>query len=78
MTKELEQLDEKGFVFLDDNTKPFWIRMWGGEPWCFRWNPDNKWVSQRRVNQMEIWLANEKRIPDEAAELYHKLNNEGI
>lgn len=69
-----ELLDENGFVFIDDNSRPFWCRMWGDAPWFFYWNGDKRWVSLRQVNQTEVWLANEKKIPQEQAEMYHKLN----
>ncbi|MVM34252.1 hypothetical protein GO755_29750 [Spirosoma sp. HMF4905] len=67
-------LDEKGFVFLDAEKKPYWIRMWGGEPWLFYWHADNRWVSLRRTNQNEIWQASQARLSDEKAEVYHTLN----
>ena len=49
-------LDEKGFVFLDANSRPFLCRMWGGEPWLFYWNDTQKcFVSLRKVTPMEVW-----------------------
>lgn len=50
-------LDEKGFVFLDDNGKPFWCRLWEGEAWMFYWHPDKRWVSIKRcIKLMFGWL----------------------
>lgn len=51
----MELLDEKGFVFLDELGRPFRCAIWGGEPWLFYWHKTRRWVSLRRVNQMEIW-----------------------
>lgn len=67
-------LDEKGFVFLDDNGNPFFIRMWSGEPWLFYWHTDKKWVSLRLSNQTEIWLSYDKKLTDEQANIYHNFN----
>ncbi|QMW06336.1 hypothetical protein [Spirosoma foliorum] len=69
-----ELLDEKGFVFLDGGNRPYWIRLWDGEPWLFYWHADNSWVSLRKTNQNEIWQASQVRLPDEKAELYHQLH----
>lgn len=69
-----EMLDEKGFVFLDAQNKPFLIRMWEGTPWIFYWHVDKHWVSLRQVNQMEIWVAVKEKLPDEQAEMYHNLH----
>jgi hypothetical protein len=51
----MEELDEKGFVFLDDARRPFKCAMWGGDPWLFYWHADKKWVSLRKVTQAEVW-----------------------
>jgi hypothetical protein len=52
----LEELDKKGFVFLDEDSRPFRCAMWGGLPWLFYWNDSQRaWVSLRPVSQMEIW-----------------------
>jgi hypothetical protein len=70
-------LDEKGFVFIDDSSRPYWCRMWGGHPWFFYWNEGPKgWVSLRVVSQSDIWLAQQKQISDEQAQLYHDLHNQ--
>jgi hypothetical protein len=75
----LEQLDEKGFVFIDENNRPFWCRMYGGRPWFMRWHEGQKsWVTLKPVNQMDVWMAHEKKISDEQAELYHKKHEEFI
>lgn len=48
-------LDEKGFIFLDDDNRGFKCRLWEGEPWLFRWNKNDKcWTSVRKINQEEI------------------------
>lgn len=68
--KMFEQLDEKGFVFLDSKGDPYYCRMWGESPWLFYWHPDNHWVSLREVTQMEIWHMPVPLSSDEA-DLYH-------
>lgn len=49
------ELDERGFIFLDANSQPYWCRIWGGAPWLFYLDSGNMWVSVRRVTQMDIW-----------------------
>lgn len=66
-------LDEKGFVFIGADGKPYWCKMSEGDPWFYWWHPDNLWVTYKRVNQLEVWLAHEQAIPAEQASLYHKL-----
>lgn len=69
-------LDEKGFVFIDRNSKPFHVRMWDGVPWLFYWHPDKRWVSLRQINQSDVWEFFTQAIPDDQAEVYHKFNQE--
>lgn len=69
-----EQLTEKGFVFIGDDSKPYWCRMQGGVPWVFYWHADNRWVSLKQVNQTYVWLAANTALTEEKAEMYHKLN----
>ena len=75
-------LDEKGFVFIANNqgvTLAYWCRIWNDEPWFFYWNEGSKgWVSLRRVNQSDIWFANNQSIPEEQAKIYHDLHNKNF
>jgi hypothetical protein len=48
-------LDEKGWIFLDDNHRPFLCALWGERAWLFYWHTEGHWVSLRPVTQMEIW-----------------------
>lgn len=51
----LNNLDEKGFVFLDDNGNPYRCTMLGGQAWLFYWNKGQKcWVTYRPVSQLEV------------------------
>lgn len=68
------RLTETGFVFLDGKNTPFLIRAWDGDPWLFYWHADKRWVSARRVNQTEIWMYYEQRLPDTQAAMYHQLS----
>lgn len=75
----LEQLDEKGFVFIDGNSRPYWCRMYYNEPWFMYWHEGNKsWVTLRKVTQTEVWQANEMAISDELAEIYHEQHRKFI
>lgn len=72
----MEELDEKGFVFLSDG-RPYLCAMYGGEPWIMYWHDhDKSWVTKQRANQTMIWGAYELKISDEDAEHYHKLHKE--
>lgn len=51
----MNELDEKGFVFLDDASRPYWCRVWCDNPWLFYWHPDYKFVSLRQVTQADIF-----------------------
>jgi hypothetical protein len=72
---ELEPLDEKGFVFLDGQRRPYLVRMWGDKPWLFYWHPDNHWVSYRQITQVEIWQF-PRNLSQEKQDVYHKINQE--
>jgi hypothetical protein len=66
----MEKLDEKGFIFLDDSSRPFKCCMWGGKPWLFYWHPDNIWVSLRQLSQTEIWSL-PHNLTQEQQDLYN-------
>jgi len=57
-------LDEKGYVFVDDNS----------EPWIFYWHPDKRWVSLRRISGPDVMAFGQNKLSDEHAEIYHELN----
>ncbi len=61
------------FVFIDDKSQPYYVRMWGNDPWLFYWHPDKKWVSLRKLGQVEIWQMAARALPTEQAKLYHDL-----
>ncbi len=67
-------LTEKGYVFLDQNKRPYLIRMWEDTPWVFYWHPDKRWASLRKTNQTEIWQTYPHRLPEDQAEHYHQLS----
>lgn len=73
MKETLEKLDEKGFVFIGNDQKPYWCRTYDKEAWLLWWHPDKKWVTKRKVSQSEVWLFNEGALPNEEAQLYHNL-----
>ncbi|KKL22216.1 hypothetical protein LCGC14_2437680 [marine sediment metagenome] len=66
----MKRLDEKGFVFLDEASRPYHVRMWEGQPWLFYWHPNKEWVSLRTLSQMDVWIFAATRLPDEQAALY--------
>ena len=66
----LELLDERGFVFLDEERRPYRVKMWEGEPWLFYWlDSQKKWVSLRHVTQSEVWSFPDN-LTDEQQALY--------
>jgi hypothetical protein len=69
---DLQELDEKGFVFLDDANRPYWCRMYHGNPWIMSWHEDEgHWVTYRQVTQTEIWSF-PHNLTDEQQEIYHR------
>lgn len=71
------ELNEKGFVFIDENKRPYWCRIYSGAPWFMYWHEAQKsWVTLREVSQTEVWQANKMAIPEEQAETYHKRHKE--
>lgn len=75
----METLDEKGFVFIDLNYKPFWCRMWEDKPWFFYWHKGQKsWVSSRQVSQTDVLLASKRKVSEQEANLYHQLHERFI
>jgi len=67
----MKKLDEKGFVFLDANKKPYWVAIRCGNPMLAYWNNDG-WVNLRQINQTQIWQYYQYVISEEEAEIYHK------
>jgi hypothetical protein len=72
-----KMLDRKGFVFLDDYSRPFWICMMHDKyPMICYWVDGTKtWVTLRAPSTSEIMLANEKALSNEFAQLYHDEHN---
>lgn len=67
----MSNLDEKGFVFLDDRNAPYQVRMWDGKPWLCYWNEAYKcFTSLRPVSQAEILQFSKHRLPQDQADLY--------
>jgi hypothetical protein len=75
----LEKLDEKGFVFIDGNNRPYWCRMYYGKPVWMRWNEGTKsWITYREITQSEVWQSELMKIPDEQANIYHEKHDKFI
>ncbi len=68
-------LNEKGFVFIDDNNDPYWIAIRNGKPMMAYWNNDG-WVNLREVTQTEIFSWCDVKIPEDQAKYYHKKHEE--
>ncbi len=68
------ELTEKGFIFLDDNSNVYLCRLWNGEPWLFYGNIDKKWVSVRKVSLLETSLF-PKNLSEKEQGLYFDRNN---
>ncbi len=75
----MKTLNEKGFVFIDKNNRPYWCCIYHEIPMFMYWHEGQKsWVTLREVNQTEIWQANEMKIPSWQAEIYHEQHNKFI
>jgi hypothetical protein len=70
---EQNLLDEKGFVFIDDLNRPYWVAMWCDKAMIFYWHEAQKsWVTLREATQIDVWEMEQKKISEEYAEIYHK------
>lgn len=65
-------LDERGFVFIDENSRPFWVCLYEETPFMFYWHPDGKWVTYRQVSQGDVWQFSHKKLTNDQADLYHQ------
>jgi hypothetical protein len=66
----MKELDEKGFVFLDDKKRPWWCRMWEDRAWLFYWHAEGRWVSYQPITQMDVWQF-PHNLTAEQQQLYH-------
>ena len=71
----MKALDEKGFVFLDADNRPYLCAVWNEHPWLFYWHLNNHWVSLRQVSQQEIWSF-PRNLSEEDQALYWKIHDE--
>ena len=72
-------LDEKGFVFIDENNRPYWCRMYYDNPWWMYWHENQKsWVTYRKVTQGEVFACSQMKISEDLAEIYHKQHEKFI
>lgn len=62
-------LDGKGFVFLDAYNRPYRCCMYLGKPWLMYWHPDNMWVTLREITQAEVWSF-PRNLSQEQQEVY--------
>jgi hypothetical protein len=72
-----EKLTREGFVFIDDNSRAFWIcLMYNKHPMLCYWHEGQKsWVTLREPQMQEMMLASDKRLSPELAQLYHDIHN---
>ena len=77
MANEIDgTLTEKGFVFLDNSSRPFLCRMWNGRPWLFSWQADH-WVSLRPTT-LEKAMRFPRNLTVDQQEVYHQRHDEYV
>ena len=64
------EVDERGFVFIGDDGRPYWCALHCGEPWLFWWHPDRHWVTLHPVTKMYVW-ALPRTLTDHEEDVYH-------
>ncbi len=64
-------MDDKGFVFLDEQNRPYLYRKWGHEDnlWLFYWHVEGHWTSLRKVEDSEKFPDN---LTQPEQNMYHK------
>ena len=73
------ELNEKGFVFMDDRNHPYWCRLYHGNPWFMYWHENQKsWITYRQATQTDIFQTFQMKISDELAEIYHEQHKKFI
>ena len=79
MTQTQKALDEKGFVFIGSDGKPYWCRIYGEVPWFMYWHESQKsWVTLQQVNTAQIMFAYENKLSDKDAQIYHELHDKSL
>ena len=71
------ELDTVGFVIIDANHRPFWIKIYHGKPRMFIWlDKAKKWVTGHPFDETKIPVWRQHAIPQEHADIYHKAHLE--
>ncbi len=73
--EKFKPLNEKGFVFIGGDGRPYMCAMWGDNPWLFYWHAENHWVTMKQVTQTEIWRM-PKNLTDAEQDVYRKKHEE--
>lgn len=81
MSKYLPDYITEAHVFINADGGPTMMALWNGEPWLFLWRDDPPgWVSYKDMRHLtSMWdamhspLWQQRWLPEERAELYHKL-----
>ena len=69
---DVSRVDAKGFVYLDGDGWPFFIRLWGKEAWLFIWfKRKQKWKELRRATNDDMKMWYDKRLSDHEADEWH-------
>jgi hypothetical protein len=66
----VRELSANGFVFLDARPRPYYVST--VSKWLHYWHPDHMWVTLKKLTDEEIERHRQSRLPDEAAEIYHR------
>lgn len=67
------KLDKTGFVIIDANNQPFWIKEMHGKPRLLKWLENRKmWVTGGKLDESKISAWSESAIPQDHAMVYHK------
>lgn len=62
---------EKGFIFIDERSCAYAIKMLDGSPWLLYWNEGQKcFTTLRPATQNDIFAFGSKALPQEQADLY--------
>lgn len=73
----MNQLDEKGWVFVADGNA-YRCCMWGERPWLFKWQDrSHLWVSVRLLTQADVWTL-PHNLTQEQQDLYNVANADAI
>lgn len=72
--EEEYKLDEKGFIFMSADKKPYLCKLHYGQPWVFSWQ--GFWKALRKSNEEELLMSRSRAVTQDIWDYYNKKHGE--